>query len=244
MEILTVILDAILILGLGGFYLFVKNYFPSYMDEKGKNLATKEDIQEITRKTEEVQKEFREGFEEFSSDLNFKYGFYYKRYSELYCKLYSIVIQSEYVRHFIHLTDGKEHSFEDFPFLEISPTHRVTQTLNLKSGEPIAFKQNFEDIKTPISEFNKEKLCDYIIDKGEYASQNLLKLAVSYRFALDHYSGNPGVNNGDFEEEANSEEIRLIKEMLICIVREYNELRKYLKMDYIESEIQDGILKL
>ena len=34
--------------------LFVKNYLPSYMDEKGKNLATKEDIEEITRKTEEV----------------------------------------------------------------------------------------------------------------------------------------------------------------------------------------------
>lgn len=42
--------------------LFVKNYLPSYMDEKGKNLATKEDIEEITRKTKEVQQEFREGF--------------------------------------------------------------------------------------------------------------------------------------------------------------------------------------
>lgn len=45
--------------------LFVKNYLPSYMDEKGKNLATKEDIEEITRKTEEVQQDFREGFELF-----------------------------------------------------------------------------------------------------------------------------------------------------------------------------------
>ena len=35
------------------------------MDEKGKNLATKEDIEEIARKTEEVQQEFREGFELF-----------------------------------------------------------------------------------------------------------------------------------------------------------------------------------
>ena len=45
--------------------LFVKNYLPTYMDEKGKNLATKEDIEGITRKTEEVQQEFREGFELF-----------------------------------------------------------------------------------------------------------------------------------------------------------------------------------
>ena len=42
------------------------------MDEKGKNLATKEDIEEITRKTEEVQQEFREGFELFSNDVKFK----------------------------------------------------------------------------------------------------------------------------------------------------------------------------
>lgn len=58
--------------------LFVKNYLPSYMDEKGKNLATKEDIEEITRKTEEVQQEFREGFELFSNDVKFKYDFFYK----------------------------------------------------------------------------------------------------------------------------------------------------------------------
>lgn len=57
--------------------LFVKNYLPSYMDEKGKNLATKEDIEEITRKTEEVQQEFREGFELFSNDVKFKYDFFY-----------------------------------------------------------------------------------------------------------------------------------------------------------------------
>ena len=55
--------------------LFVKNYLPSYMDEKGKNLATKEDIEEITRKTEEVQQEFREGFELFSNDVKIKYDF-------------------------------------------------------------------------------------------------------------------------------------------------------------------------
>ena len=91
--------------------LFVKNYLPSYMDEKGKNLATKEDIEEITRKTEEVQKEFREGFELFSNDVKFKYDFFYKQYSELYCKLYAIIIQSEYVRHFIEHADKRTISF-------------------------------------------------------------------------------------------------------------------------------------
>ena len=111
--------------------LFTKNCLPSYMDEKGKNLATKEDIEEITRKTEGIQQEFREGFEMFSNDVKFKYDFFYKQYSELYCKLYAIVIQSEYVRHFIELTDKKVISFEDAPFLEITPTHKETTTCNI-----------------------------------------------------------------------------------------------------------------
>lgn len=111
--------------------LYIKKYLPSYMDEKGKNLATKEDIEEITRKTEEVQKEFKESFELFANDVKFKYDFYYKQYADLYCKLYAFVSQSEYVRHFIELTDNRIITFEDAPFLEISPTHKETTTINI-----------------------------------------------------------------------------------------------------------------
>jgi hypothetical protein len=70
----------VIVLGFFSLGLFVKNFFPSYMDEKGKNLATKEDIEEITRKTEEVQQEFKEKIELFSSDVRFKYDYYYKQY--------------------------------------------------------------------------------------------------------------------------------------------------------------------
>lgn len=78
--------------------LFLKNYLPSYIGEKGKNLATKEDIAEITRKSEEVQDEFRREYEKFNIDLNFKYDFYYKQLTELYTQLYAIICQSEYLR--------------------------------------------------------------------------------------------------------------------------------------------------
>ena len=50
------------------------------MDEKGKNLATKEDIEEIARKTEEVQQEFREGFELFSNDVYEIYPIFQRNY--------------------------------------------------------------------------------------------------------------------------------------------------------------------
>ena len=56
MEWVYIILNVVLFFLLG---LFIKNYLPSYMNEKGKNLATKEDIEAITRKTEAVQKEFK-----------------------------------------------------------------------------------------------------------------------------------------------------------------------------------------
>ena len=61
--ILVIVLDVVATFLLG---LFLKNYLPSYIQKKGENLATKEDIQEITQKTEEVQAEFKEKFELFS----------------------------------------------------------------------------------------------------------------------------------------------------------------------------------
>ncbi|HPW40985.1 MAG TPA: hypothetical protein PLW98_05690 [Bacillota bacterium] len=241
MEWIQIVINAVFIFLLG---LFIKNYFPSYMDEKGKNLATKEDIQEITRKTEEVQKEFKEGFERFSSDLQFKYNFYFKQYSELYSKLYSIIIQSEYVRRFIFITNAQEHSFDEVPFFEITPTHRMKQQFKFKAGKPVTFNQSSEEIETPIPQFNKKQLCDYIIENGEYSTQELLKTAVSYRFAYSHYEGNPEVKNSSCADAANDEEFRLIREMVCCIVKEYNFFRKELKMNYNQSELETGIPQL
>ncbi|HFK5554664.1 TPA: hypothetical protein ACGZ9Q_002731 [Elizabethkingia anophelis] len=55
MEILGIILEIALLVG--GVYLFftVKNLLPSYFSEKGKNMATKEDIEIITEKIKTVE---------------------------------------------------------------------------------------------------------------------------------------------------------------------------------------------
>ncbi|MDV4012615.1 hypothetical protein CMT68_03200 [Elizabethkingia anophelis] len=55
MEILSIILEIALLVG--GVYLFftVKNLLPSYFSEKGKNMATKEDIEIITEKIKTVE---------------------------------------------------------------------------------------------------------------------------------------------------------------------------------------------
>lgn len=244
MGLVILILEILIAIAVFLIGLLTKNYLPSYMDEKGKNLATKEDIEEITRKTEGIQQEFRKGFEMFSNDVKFKYDFFYKQYSELYCKLYAIVIQSEYVRHFIELTDKKVISFEDAPFLEITPTHKETKTCNIGGENGSSVTRKTEEIETSISQFNKKELCDYIIDNGSLASQKLLKLAVAYRFAADHYSGNGSGGSLDINEVADEEEFRMIKDIVVAIVKDYNLLRKELKLDYNENEMKTGIPEL
>jgi hypothetical protein len=51
-------------------WLFTLRYLSSYMSEKGKNLATKEDVEEITRKVEAVRSQFEAQSDIRKSELN------------------------------------------------------------------------------------------------------------------------------------------------------------------------------
>jgi hypothetical protein len=53
-------------------FLAFKYFLPSYVQEKGKNLATKQDIEEITRKVESVKIDFSKDLEFIKSDLQFQ----------------------------------------------------------------------------------------------------------------------------------------------------------------------------
>lgn len=55
MVALTVIIVVLATVGLVVLGWFLRSYFPSYLSEKGRNLATKEDVKEITGKIEEVK---------------------------------------------------------------------------------------------------------------------------------------------------------------------------------------------
>lgn len=222
--------------------LLINNYLPSYVTKKAENLATKQDIADITRKTEEVQKDFNEKFELFTSDVRFKYDFQYKRYSELYCKLYAVIIQSEYIRSFLNLNNDTEVTFEQAPFLEICRTKKAPDIVKAENGDIVSKPESIELIRTPITEFNKKLLSDSIIENGSLASPELLKCAVSYRFAYEYYSGNAnGVITEEIRPLADKEEVRLIGKMVNIIVTEYNELRRDLKLTYDDEELRTGI---
>lgn len=67
MELLLTNIITALLLFLAG--LWFKNYLPNYFNEKGKLLAQKEDIEEITEKIEGVKKEFTDETELLKVDL-------------------------------------------------------------------------------------------------------------------------------------------------------------------------------
>lgn len=63
----------IIIIQIGGFaFVLLKIYAKSYSSEKGKNLATKEDIGEITEKVESIKASLTIKVEELKSDLSYK----------------------------------------------------------------------------------------------------------------------------------------------------------------------------
>lgn len=238
MQIITLIFQILCFIACAAVFLFFKTSLPSYMGKKGENLATKQDISDITRKTEEVQNDFRKQFELYSSDIRFKYNFYFKRFSELYCKLYAVIIQSEYARYFFSKAEKENYPFKDFPFFEIQSIKRNTGTLNENGTMEVL---NTDVIETDLSKFNKHYLIKTIIDNSDIASQDLLKLAVSYRLSYEFYSDNEKhIRNEIINKIADEEELRLIREMVCCIVKEYNSLRKDLKMSFDETELKTG----
>lgn len=115
---------------------------------------------------------------DFIMDTNkFKREHYYNQLSELYMELYAIVAQSEFLKVFHDLKEIK--SLRELPFIEIEE--------KLKSSKKDLFTgkithQEETGVKTAISQFNKMKIIELVMENKKYASQELLKLAVGYRY--------------------------------------------------------------
>ncbi|MFB3239461.1 hypothetical protein Q7C15_11830 [Aeromonas salmonicida] len=63
-----------MILGCGVIYFFIKSFLPSYLTEKAKNLASKEDIELITEKVESVKSDYAHLLEEVRSNYQLKFA--------------------------------------------------------------------------------------------------------------------------------------------------------------------------
>jgi intergrase/recombinase len=140
------------------------------------------------------------------------------------------------LRRFYKLHSGSDFNFDEMPFIELS-SKRQSQSITVENGKTTV-KRSETQINDGITEFNKKAIFETIIDNGEYASQRLLKLAVAYRFVHKHYAGTD--KTSDIVKTADSEEFILIREIVSCIVSEYNVLRRELKLEPVESELRTG----
>ncbi len=70
MQVMNIILNFIEVLAILGLIFISKYYLSSYMKEKAKNLATKEDISDITSKIESVKIEYLKESGQFKTELN------------------------------------------------------------------------------------------------------------------------------------------------------------------------------
>ncbi len=67
------LLEIIFIIFVTSIYFYLKNTLPAYLKEKSKNLATKEDIEEITNKVESIKHDYNRQLEEFKQELLIKH---------------------------------------------------------------------------------------------------------------------------------------------------------------------------
>lgn len=151
-----------------------------------------------------------------------------KRLTNLYLPLYTIVSQSEYIRYFFNISLP----FHEVPFNEI---HKKCTKINILSGG-VEEKEKEDEITS----FNKKKMVKLIIDNSQYASAKLIKLAVAHRYLEDNYLTD--ISNKEISEKFADEEVKVLSEVVLTIVKETNELLMYCGMEYDINELELGVM--
>ena len=186
----------------------------TYFDEKAKNLATKQDITEITAKTEQVQAEFHKILGQFDADLKFKYEFYEKQYKELYALLYCMVCESESLRYILTNLSSEQIVFGEVPIMEYE------------------IDNNGSD-KQEIKETICEKMLNLILDQYVYASPTLMKSACALA-NIEKYLGTV-----DNEEQKKLLEYELKAKIVRTTLKDYHWLRQQLRLHENNDETVD-----
>lgn len=172
----------------------------------------------------------------------FKREYSYDQLRNLYLKLYAIICQSEYLRFFYDIKG----SHDTIPFIEIEKRNEIKKkTLDFGNIDfnNFTFNTTEYEVSDAITEFNKKKICEEIIQKSEFASQVLLKLAVAYRFVQDYYTDDT-LEDKESLEKFQDQELVIICKMIKTIIVETNKKLKQCNMEYSNDEIKTGEIKI
>lgn len=80
MDTILTILNILVIISLGITAYFIKNYFPSYLKKKAENLATKEDVGEITKSVEAIKHDYSADLESLKAVIGSQLYIHQTRY--------------------------------------------------------------------------------------------------------------------------------------------------------------------
>lgn len=146
---------------------------------------------------------------------------------KLYLPLYSMIAQSEYVREITKL------SYEEAPYIELSKKIRTIETMGTGG-----YKKEIVEIDNGLADFNELAFVNLVIDNSQYASQLLIKLAVSYRFLII----NRNITNEEYKDKIKNDYDLIVTKYINTIVIETNEHLKYCGMNYNKNEIKGSYL--
>lgn len=133
-EAIGILLDIAVLIAMIVFLILLRSFLPSYFEEKGKNLATKEDISEITRLIEETKHQYSKGIEilranlesqAHARDITFRHEF--KILSDLWSALDDF---GKAVHHFRSFPEGK--ILSDLPDIEKQELERKFNSASAK----------------------------------------------------------------------------------------------------------------
>lgn len=117
-EIVSLTADLGTLIGIGIVALFAKSFLSPYLNEKGKNFATREDIKEITEKIKSVESKFEQDNERVRHTLlrvNQISFFQFEKEYALYLTIWNAVV------------DVKRKALELRPIIEINPPPNETK---------------------------------------------------------------------------------------------------------------------
>ena len=173
METIRIVLD-IIIIGIAAFFIISK----SYLNEKGKNLATKEDIKDITNKIESVKREYQRKTEidkkeiELNHELYDKLSNLHNTFRELDQMLTNNTFKQEYIEKYNFI-------FSDLQRLLIS--HKNTYYLK--------YEDKFKKLENVANSFI-QALRESNTDKYRESGKRLLDIADSIRIDIFNFLKN------------------------------------------------------
>lgn len=172
-------------------------------------------------------------FDWFVDKKKFKRERAYKQLEKLYLEINSIVLQFEFVKKFNkeYMKDYPENDRKLFSSINIE---KVQVQYNKKTKEIILEDEMFSRVR--IIQNEHLNLIDKIISNSEYASPELLRLAVNYRYCENNYLY--AKNNDDrdeilkWEKIFNEEMDNILKKIIQCIKKEIENMLKLCDMEF------------